>query len=53
MEVETQATIARVLGYIKEEQENEILHKTAELGRILNGLVHSLTDDNHTASTGL
>ena len=44
MEVETQLTIAAVLGYLSREKEAEILTQTNELGRIINGLILSLAD---------
>jgi len=42
MEVETQVTIAAVLGYLTSEKEAEPLNQTNELGRILNGLILSV-----------
>ena len=44
MELETQLTIAAVLGYLSREKEAEILIQTNELGRIINGLILSLAD---------
>jgi len=44
MEVETQLTIAAVLGNLSREKEAEILIQTNELGRIINGLILSLAD---------
>ncbi len=44
MEVETQLTIAAVLGYLSREKEAELLNRTNELGRIINGLILSLAD---------
>jgi len=44
MEVETQLTIAAVLGYLGQEKEAETLTQTNELGRIINGLILSLAD---------
>jgi four helix bundle protein len=42
MEVETQVLIAEDLGYISREVSQQILTKTAELGRMLNGLISSI-----------
>jgi len=42
MEVETQVLIAESLNYLKSEETSLILEKTAEVGRIINGLSHSL-----------
>ena len=41
-EVETQLLIARDLGYVDDWHASELLTLTAELGRILNGLLNSL-----------
>jgi four helix bundle protein len=41
-EVETQVLIARNLGYIGDESVNCLLNLSAEVGRILNGLLASL-----------
>ncbi len=41
-EVETQVTIATRLGYLAEPQSSELLAKTSEAGRLLNGLIKSL-----------
>jgi four helix bundle protein len=43
MEVETQILIARDLGYLEENQSGSLLSAAAEVGRILNGLLASLT----------
>jgi four helix bundle protein len=43
MEVETQICIARDLGYLDQNQSDCLLNDTAEVGRILNGLLASLT----------
>jgi four helix bundle protein len=51
MEVETQVTIARVLGYLSAQDETELLQRTAELGRIINGLVNAI-DNNSRAAAG-
>lgn len=45
MEVETQIMIARSLGYLEENQTKNLLGATAEVARILNGLLNSL--QNH------
>ena len=42
MEVETQVTIAAVLGYLRQDKEAELLSRTNELGRIINGLIASM-----------
>jgi four helix bundle protein len=44
MEVETQLTIATMLAYLERTKEAELLERTNELGRILNGLILSLAD---------
>ncbi len=41
-EVETQIIIARNLDYLSETEMNGILERSAEVGRILNGLLSSL-----------
>jgi four helix bundle protein len=41
-EVETQIIIARNLDYLSETEMNDILERSAEVGRILNGLLSSL-----------
>jgi four helix bundle protein len=43
MEVETQIQIAENLGYLKKEQTNPLLHSCAEVGRILKGLLASVS----------
>ena len=42
LEVETQITISRNLGFATTHQSEELLNRTAEVGKMLNGLVHSL-----------
>jgi hypothetical protein len=42
MEVETQILIARELGYIQLDRGEYLLSVTAEVGRVLNGLLNSL-----------
>ena len=41
-EVETQLVIAERLAYIKPPELNEILKQSAEVGRLINGLAHSI-----------
>jgi four helix bundle protein len=43
VEVETQILIARDLGYLHNDQSESLLAATSEVGRILNGLLASLT----------
>lgn len=43
MEVETQIFIARDLGYLDQNQSDCVFDDTAEIGRILNGLLASLS----------
>ena len=42
MEIETQIMIARDLGYLERSESENLLAATAEVGRILNGLLASL-----------
>jgi four helix bundle protein len=42
VEMETQLMIAQMLSYLSKEQSLALLERTAELGRILNGLVGSI-----------
>ncbi len=42
METETQGLISQMLGYITAEETNLLLEKSAEVGRLTNGLVNSL-----------
>ncbi len=42
MELETQITIAGVLGFMGQPQTEAMLAKASELGRILNGLINSI-----------
>jgi len=42
LELETQLVIARNLDFLTETQKTHLLEKTAEIGRILNGLMGSL-----------
>jgi four helix bundle protein len=42
MEIETQILIAQELGYLENEKSENLLQKTAEVGKILNGLLRSL-----------
>jgi four helix bundle protein len=41
-EVETQLLIAQDLGYLPDDQTDELLRQSKELGKILNGLISSL-----------
>ena len=43
MEVETQLQIAENLGYVKQENTNRLFGACAEVGRILNGLLASVS----------
>ena len=43
MEVETQITISEMLEYINPSKASELLAKCNEVGRIVNGLLNSLT----------
>ena len=43
LEVETQALIASRLSYLAKEKCYELLNRTAEVGRLLNGLMSSLS----------
>lgn len=42
-EVETQLFIAQLLGYVSENEFDALGANTAELGRIINGLIRSIT----------
>jgi four helix bundle protein len=42
LEVETQVLIAQSLGYLTDQETQRLLQQTAELGRILNGLISAL-----------
>src|SRR5208283_177435 len=46
MELETQVLIAERLCYVRPEPAREILLQAAELGRVLNGLLNSLSTGN-------
>ena len=46
LEVETQTTIACNLGYLDPEHADDVLSQTSEVGRIINGLIASLTTDH-------
>lgn len=41
-EIETQILIAKDLDYLSETEMNQILNQSAELGRVLNGLINSI-----------
>ena len=43
LEVETQTLIASRLSYLATEKSNELLKQTAEVGRLMNGLMSSLS----------
>ena len=45
MEVETQIIISKRLGYLEPSAAETVLRDTAELGRIMNGLIKSLARD--------
>src|SRR5208283_3877947 len=45
-ELETQVILASRLNYIDEVQQTEILDRSAEFGRLINGLTKSLTKDD-------
>jgi four helix bundle protein len=42
MEIETQIIVAERLGYLDKEKSMQLLERTAEVGKILNGLLRSL-----------
>lgn len=42
METETQSLIAKMQAYITTDESNEVSLKSAEVGRLINGLVNSL-----------
>jgi four helix bundle protein len=42
LELETQIVIAGNLGYFEQQQSEDLLNRSAELGRMLNGLIQSL-----------
>jgi four helix bundle protein len=46
MEVETQLQIARNLAYLSDSETEALLEACAEVGRILNGLISSMTEAN-------
>jgi four helix bundle protein len=43
MELETQLQIAENLGYLGREEMTQLMQSCAELGRMLNGLITSIT----------
>jgi len=45
VEAETQLLIAGNLGYLQKQHTEQLLRRSAELGRILNGLIRSLKPD--------
>jgi four helix bundle protein len=46
LEVETQILIAESLGYLRQEESAELLGLSAEVGRILHGLISALPHNN-------
>jgi four helix bundle protein len=46
LEVETQTQISERLGYLGHDDCNRLLDATAEVGRLLNGLMNSLSTDH-------
>ena len=51
-EVETQIIIARNLGYARIEETQPLLRSTAEVGRIINGLIESLRQNLRAQAAG-
>src|SRR5579863_8160198 len=47
MEVETQILISQELGYLERYQSEQLLGASAEVGRILNGLLNSLVRERY------
>jgi four helix bundle protein len=47
MEVETQILISQELGYLEHDQSEQLLSASAEVGRILNGLLNSLVRERY------
>ncbi len=47
MEVETQILISQELGYLERDQSENLLSASAEVGRILNGLLNSLVRERY------
>jgi four helix bundle protein len=47
MEVETQILISKELGYLEHDQSEHLLSASAEVGRILNGLLNSLVRERY------
>jgi four helix bundle protein len=47
MEVETQILISQELGYLERDQSESLLSSSAEVGRILNGLLNSLVRERY------
>ncbi len=41
-EVETQVSIATRLGYLNENQREQLMHRCSSIGKVLNGLLNSL-----------
>ena len=51
-EVETQIQLAAELDYITQPQVEELLERTSEVSRLLNGLIRSLQTGNRKLETG-
>jgi four helix bundle protein len=49
LELETQITIAARLGYLQAERSTVLTGMTAEVGKVLNGLINSLRESIQTA----
>ena len=52
MELETQLLIGQNLGYLQQDQISALLDMTGEVGRLLNGLINSLSTGNRQPATG-
>lgn len=52
MEVETQLQTGTNLGYLKDESLQAVLQNCAELGRVLNGLLTSVTKQSEENTGG-
>lgn len=46
MEIETQLLISERLNYVESKRSADLLNRTAEVGKILNGLLRSLSEKN-------
>jgi four helix bundle protein len=47
LELETQALISERLGYLTKADAGELAKRSAEVGRLLNGLIHRFKDTKH------